>query len=117
VLDEGVPNVAIHLGDSHWVHNRAGTPLEPGRWHHVAVVCDPRLGGTIRFYLDGRRDAEHPLELGIPLDLEQLHVGAYSEWERSPGNNFHGTVDEVRVYAGMLTDEQVAALAGPPRRK
>jgi hypothetical protein len=27
------------------------------------------------------------------------------------GNNFHGELDDVRIYSGMLTDEEAAQLA------
>jgi hypothetical protein len=115
LLAEGAANVAINTGGGwNWVHHRANTCFEPGQWRHLAVVCDPRYGGTIRFYVDGKRDAEAPLDVGLPLDLDEFRIGAWSQWEKSPASNFHGTLDEIRVYRGMLRDEQVAQLARPP---
>jgi hypothetical protein len=115
LLTEGAANVAINTGGGwNWVHHRANTCFEPGQWRHLAVVCDPRYGGTIRFYVDGTRDAESPLDVGLPLDLDDFRIGAWSQWEKSPANNFHGTLDEIRIYRGMLSDQQVAQLARPP---
>ncbi len=75
------------------------------------MVCDPRFGGEVRFYVDGVRDGEGLLDLGLPVDLNHFRVGAWSGWEKSPENNFHGTLDEVRIYRGTLDDDQIAELA------
>jgi len=113
LLAEGVPNVAFHTGDWNWVHNRAKAVFAPGQWRHLAVVCDPRFGGSIRFYVDGKKDAEAMLDLGLPVDLDDFRIGAWNRWERAPQNNFHGTLDEVRIYRGTLGDAEIARLAGP----
>ena len=41
-----------------------------------------------------------------------MRLGGYNVWEKSPGANFHGALDELRLYRGTLTDAQVTALAG-----
>jgi hypothetical protein len=111
ILDEGVPNVAINTGGTNWVHKTSKTVVSLNEWHHVAVVCDPRFGGSIRFYVDGKPAGDSALNLDLPLDLSALRVGAYKPWEGSPNNNFHGALADVRVFRGMLTDEQVAEIA------
>ena len=70
-----------------------------------------RLGGSVRFYVDGQRVNEERLSLGIRLDLESFRLGMWNGWETTPANNFHGAMRDVRVYSGMLTDQQVAQLA------
>ena len=82
--------------------------MKPGEWHHVAVVCDPRYDGEARFYVDGKPAGAKPLDLGIPLALSAYRLGAWSSW---PDNNFHGALDDVRLYRGLLTDAEVATLA------
>jgi hypothetical protein len=117
LLEDGTPNVAINYGGKLWAHNRATSAVTPGAWRHVAVTCDPRTGGVIRFYLDGQPAGTRPLDLGIPLDLAAYRLGAWKNWERNPANNFHGALDDVRVYRGLLTGAEVAALAKPARHK
>jgi len=110
LLSDGSPNVAINYGGKLWLHNRADTAVAPGAWHHVVVTCDPRTGGVIRFYVDGKPAGTKPLDLGVPLDLTSFRLGAWKTWENKPVNNFHGALDDVRVYRGTLTDAEVATL-------
>lgn len=116
LLKDGTPNVAINCGGKQWIHHRANTAVAPGQWHHVAVVCDPRPGGVIRFYLDGKPAGRKALDLAVRLDLAAYRLGAWKPWEKNPANNFHGVLDDVRVYRGMLTDADVTALAQPAGR-
>jgi hypothetical protein len=102
--------VAISSGSGPWTHRRARNKLAVDRWQHLVVSCDTRFGGKIRFYLDGRKDSEHALGLGYALDLDSFRLGAYQSWESKPGASFHGSLDEVQVYRGTLTDRQVAEL-------
>ena len=111
LLSDGTPNVAIHSGGEHWTHRRAHSGAVTGQWHHVALVCDARLGGTVQFYVDGQLSGESRWTLGLGLDLDRFRIGAWNRWEGSPANNFHGELREVRVYSGMLTPQQVATLA------
>jgi len=110
LLNDGAPNVAINYGGKLWLHNRADTAVAPGAWHHVAVVCDPRMGGVIRFYVDGKPAGSKPLDLGIPLDLTSYRLGAWKTWEKAPANNFHGALDDVRLYRGLLTEAEVTGI-------
>ena len=47
--------------------------------------------------------------------MDHFRLGAWNRWEGSPANNFHGELSDVRVYSGMLTDEQAAQLAAGPK--
>ncbi|MFA5189437.1 MAG: LamG-like jellyroll fold domain-containing protein [Verrucomicrobiia bacterium] len=111
LLRDGTPNVAINVGGTSWIHRRAKRPLAVGQWHHLAVVCDSRPGGNIQFYVDGRKDTDISLDTNVPLDLAAFRLGAWSLWERSPNNNFHGALGNVRIYSGLLGDREVADLA------
>ncbi|MDY0166957.1 MAG: LamG-like jellyroll fold domain-containing protein [Thermoguttaceae bacterium] len=110
LLPDGTPNVAVNTDGANWTHAKANTPLKPGQWHHVTLVCDGRHGGHIRFYLDGKPAKTHRPGLGLPLDLYGFRVGAYNRWENDPSENFHGELADLRIYSGMLTDEEVARL-------
>jgi len=108
---DGRPNVAVNTTGQNWTHRTARTVVAVGQWHHVALVCDARLGGRVRFYVDGQRINEDRLSLGIRLDLESFRLGMWNGWETTPANNFHGAMRDVRVYSGMLTDQQVSQLS------
>ena len=84
------------------MHRPARQPVPLNKWRHVAVVCDGRPGGEIRFYLDGQRDCTSQLGVAVPLDLDAFRLGAWKNWQDTPDNNYHGGLDEVRIYRGML---------------
>jgi hypothetical protein len=62
------------------------------------------------FYINGKKDAEHYLGLGIPLDLDACCLGVWNNWANSPGKSFFGAIRDVRLYRGTLSEEQVADL-------
>jgi hypothetical protein len=77
-----------------------------GAWHHVAASWD---GGTKRLYIDGMLvgqettptiDTSDPLTVGADVD------------NQAPDNWFVGTMDDLRFYARVLSDAEVAQLAG-----
>ena len=105
LLPDGTPNVAINTG-SDWTHCTAGASMAAGEWHHVALVGDARFGGRAVFYLDGRSIGDEFLSLGMPLDLYGFRIGGWNRWEKTPNNNFHGEIDDLRIYRGTLTAEQ-----------
>ena len=111
LLPDGTPNVAINTGKWNWTHRTARASVADGNWHHVVLVCDARIGGRVRFYVDGKLANEEHLSLGQPLDLYGFRIGAYNRWEKSAASNFHGEIDDARIYAGMLTDQEVAQLS------
>ncbi len=111
LLPDGTPNVAVNTSDWDWTHCKGRDSLGDGNWHHLVLVCDGRCGGRARFYVDGRAAGEQPLGVGIPLDLYGFRIGGWDRWEDKPANNFHGAIDDVRIYRGMLTEKQAAELA------
>lgn len=111
LLPDGRPNVAVNSDGRNWTHCTAQTAIAAGEWHHVVLVCDARFGGRARFYVDGLPAGDDYLGLGIALDLSRFRIGGWNRWENDPNNNFHGEIDDLRVYRGMLTEEEVAELA------
>ena len=63
LLSDGSPNVAINSGESKWTHRQAGTSVGDGTWRHLVLVCDARVGGSVRFYVDGKPAGEQRLGL------------------------------------------------------
>ncbi len=101
------PDRSLRVGDQ-W----QGTGLKfpgDGIMHHYAVTSD--LAGA-RLYMDGACVATNlPIQIvsgGYPTRLGQQ----YDPW----GEFFHGTVDDVWIFSGSLSEAQVARLAAgkPP---
>ncbi|OQB82333.1 MAG: hypothetical protein BWX88_04096 [Planctomycetes bacterium ADurb.Bin126] len=114
LLPDGRLNLAVNSGSD--LHNASrsglGDPSGAGaQWHHVAVVCDSRSDGVVRFYIDGRRDREVVLDASVAPLLDSLRIGAYNGWQGRAKCNFHGLIDDVRVYSGMISDAEAAELA------
>jgi hypothetical protein len=112
LLTSGAANVALHLGSAGAAHYSSFGEVGGTDWHHVAVVCDTREGGSIQFFLDGRPDRRH-LFYGPEsiVRLTGVRLGGYNVWEKQAGANFHGALDDFRIYRGMLTEQQVRDLA------
>jgi len=90
------------------------TLVNDGGWHHVAVTIQENA--TISYpevilYLDGTDDSR-PTTGANAFNLtagEDVSIG------RRPANNdrfFLGQIDEVRIYNGTLTQEEIAWLSG-----
>ncbi len=104
--DAEVVRFVVHDGAMQLAVGQAPWP-EDGGWHHVAGTWD---GTTAQFYFDGLLVSklevaaiaydDHPVTLGADFEFEELV------------NFFGGTVDDVRIYARALTDEELADLAG-----
>lgn len=83
----------------------SATYLQPGTWYFVAVTYD---GQVIRLYID------HHLHWmkktgGRPRQIEEpLVIGAQPT--KSLGHFFKGTIDEVRLYDGALSQSEVLKL-------
>ncbi|MBN1505838.1 MAG: LamG domain-containing protein, partial [Sedimentisphaerales bacterium] len=76
-----------------------------GQWVHIAVTFD---GATAKGYINGARTVEAPFSFGTGRDAP-IQFGADTF---GGGNSYNGTLDEIRMYDLVLTDAEVAALAG-----
>jgi hypothetical protein len=43
--------------------------------------------------------------------LTGVHLGGYNVWENQPGADFHGALDDFRIYRGLLIEDQIRTLA------
>ena len=83
--------------------------IEANRWTHVAIVYDRFLFERMRLYLDGHlvaRAVPWGSALGF-ADLRTIRIGTRHEQSGA----FRGMVDEVKLYARVLSDEEIAASA------
>ncbi len=94
------------------------TPLVPGEWHHLAVVCD---GGYYRLYLDGVYMCRDMFEgdlfcdaiptTGLPSGSSTLRIGMPA----SGSAQFYGLVDDVGVFNKALTTAEIQNIVAAER--
>lgn len=73
--------------------------IADGAWHHVLAECD-RTAGTVTLFIDGKRDAQAPVEgLGNLSNVGDLCVGGTAE-----GRSLEGAIDFLRICQGSLAD-------------
>jgi hypothetical protein len=85
-------------GENHPVIGK--TPLERGRWHHVAATYD---GARFRLYVDGELDADLPLTATPRYDsIQHFGLGVAINSLGATAGGFVGAMDEVRVYSRAL---------------
>lgn len=82
---------------------------DDGRWHHVVIQRD--IDGRKDIWVDGSlaaseyysvqdiRTGDHPLTIG---------ANAYNNW--SYGHSFPGAIDDLRIYEGVLTENDIRGL-------
>ena len=98
-------------------HVRDSNPFPVDSWVFVAVTYDPNVAsGQMILYRDGGVVASNtsvPLhECATCTDPNQLWVGAFSRSNdgQGPHCNWNGRIDDARVYAHVLSPEQIATM-------
>ncbi|MEV7631667.1 PKD domain-containing protein [Microbacterium sp. NPDC089318] len=76
-----------------------------GEWHHAVASLDPSRG--MELYLDGVKVGQRTDTTSAQGYSGYWRIGGDSTW--SGAQFFAGTVDEVAIYKGALTRQQVAA--------
>ena len=79
------------------------------RWTHVAIVYDRFLFDRMRLYVNGQLIAR-ALPLGAApgfADIRTLRLGTLAERNGA----YRGMIDELKVYARTLSDEEILAAA------
>ncbi|MBD3246338.1 MAG: hypothetical protein GF333_04940 [Candidatus Omnitrophica bacterium] len=76
-------------------------------WRHIAVVYDGTLAAAqrVKIYVDGTLDTtSSESSTSIPDYASDLYLGIMNS---GYSDSFDGTLDEIKVYAGALTQTQV----------
>jgi hypothetical protein len=76
-----------------------------GQWVHIAVTFD---GTTARGYINGVRTVQAAFSFGTGRETP-IQFGADTS---GGGNSYNGALDDIRIYDIVLTDAEIAALAG-----
>jgi hypothetical protein len=75
--------------------------VSDGRWHHIAFTRSPL--GEMKLHVDGRLEDTRTGPAVSPADLM---LGA----SRLGGRSFAGRIDDVHVFTGVLTAEEIDSL-------
>lgn len=89
--------------------------VEPGRWHHVALVGD---GTKLKGYVNGKDitgvSAQTGMNVAGPYDVyegEPVEIGAGAGWDGSDNKGyFSGIIDEVLIYDRALSEKELQEL-------
>jgi hypothetical protein len=81
--------------------------VEANRWTHLAIVYDRFLLDRMRLYLDGTLVARAMSWDGAPgfADIRRIRLGTGLERNGA----YRGMIDEVKVFARPLSDDEIAA--------
>ncbi|MBT7065333.1 MAG: LamG domain-containing protein [Verrucomicrobia bacterium] len=90
-------------------YSTAAVPLNT--WTHVAVTyTSDGAASTAKFYINGAPDSTHNQAGGLPAaGGNEFSVGNTGTPDR---DGLEGALDEVRLYDHVLSDAEIAALAG-----
>ena len=90
--------------DAYYGRIQAERNVNDGRWHHYVGVYD---GQTLLLYIDGDLLASSNTRDRMNVSMYPLLIGANAE---ELGREWHGRIDDVRIYSYALTPEEVRAL-------
>ncbi|MBA7702358.1 hypothetical protein ES703_111122 [subsurface metagenome] len=87
--------------------------VDDDQWHHIVGIRD---GSSLRLYVDGALDGTNTLPAGYDLSgtsQGNAYIGAGWRYDTSVVHKFLiGVIDDVRIYDRVLTEEEIAWLAG-----
>jgi hypothetical protein len=78
-----------------------------GHWSHLVAV---KTGRLVSFYFDGRLVDTAETEAGQDLTSTMLVIGLSKVRTGTPYEQFHGLLDDLRVWGRALTADEVAGL-------
>jgi len=94
--------------DIGWVGNVEGRArVADGRWHHVALTG----GASQKIHVDGKLDAADQLKRRADVKRSVFKIGWTSTDFPEGARRFSGEIDDVRVYASELRDEDIQRAA------
>ena len=91
-------------GTSHYDGGR----ISSGEWVNVAFTYD---GSTLRIFRNGEETTSYGVTGTIAASSQPVTIGNVNLVDR---RHWRGLIDDVRIYAGALTPNEVWSLAGSP---
>ena len=88
----------------------SSTAIENGRWYHLAYMFDADGGDSaVRLVLDGKQEAAGAHgDAASNADASPVWIG---ELDANRGFAWKGAIDEVSIWNGALSDEEIANVA------
>ena len=74
------------------------TKIKSDQWYHVVGVYN---GNKSVLYINGKQEAEQNFGINIRSSTSPIYIG---KW---PGQEFHGLIDDVRIYNEALSVSQI----------
>ncbi len=94
--------VALGIGSPDTTFFSAST-INDGVWHHVAATRD-NASGTVKIYVDGALETTGTGATGSRSYPPALRIGSL----QSGSGFFNGAIDQVRLYARVLSVDEIA---------
>ena len=88
---------------------RSSSPILDTDWHHIAIVKNGEAGANVSLFLDGVLRGTASLT-GLRAS-GQKRIGG-DAWYNS--DSFSGAIDNLRLYAGALTQSEIQIDMGTP---
>lgn len=91
----------------------SGVAFAPGIWQHAAITWNA-VTGEVKFFRNGvlAEVASAPAGIAAPADGDDLTIGA---WPDTGANAFQGVLDQIRIYARVLSEAEVQGLFNSQR--
>jgi endonuclease/exonuclease/phosphatase family metal-dependent hydrolase len=109
VQPNGTVKAYFFKGGGVWPNSLSTATTNDGTWHHIVGQYD---GSTLAVYVDG-------VQSGTPTAVSGAIVYALGpnfllgqNGQGGTNHNFHGSIDQVRVYNRALTPAEIQALYG-----
>lgn len=81
-------------------------PITTDHWHHIIGTCD---GTVSKVYVDGKLNRTRTFDtFTIGTHDGPIYIGT-NYYGGKPSTYYTGQIDDVRIYNGVLSDEQVLA--------
>ena len=106
-MNDANTQLDLGLGKEHAKHTGIMT-LETKRWYHIALTWE---AGNYVVYVNGQEEARGTYESLTTLNTE-AHIGNDGNMDEQD-ESFSGLIDEVRIYNGALSDDEIRELANP----
>ncbi|MCA9295107.1 MAG: VCBS repeat-containing protein, partial [Phycisphaerales bacterium] len=106
---------AFFWNGTDWKDTTGGSGAQDGAWHHVAYTRDDSADEQ-KLYLDGTlvQTTTHTDDIEYTTLGSNTHIGMHGDGDTDFAMD--GLVDDVRIYAGVLSAAAIAELAAPPIR-
>lgn len=97
------------VGNENYFHSLSLWALQPGTWHHVAVVGDYATMSYL-MYIDGELAGHKDLNIAAAYDSNPLTFGVWA-LHGDFGDFYKGQLDDIRIYNRALPPETINQLA------